>query len=249
MPALPERRACLVGLTSLALIFVIRAPVPAHAAPADESEVSPDTGEASEPEPEPEPEPEAPSDTEAPASEADAQPAELEVEVETGSVPTGGGVAGAIVDPDDPNAGRAQSDLEGEDLDTEIAGVPERLPRLQAAGWWTTFTAVALATTGGVFAGVAEVREDEAERLAYSFELETGRSTLYGPVASDYERLLADGDTFQWVARGFVIAGGVALVAGVALFAVDGAQRRKAGSDATARVRLAPGPGGLSLRF
>ena len=37
-------------------------------------------------------------------------------------VPSGGGVAGAIVDPNDPNAGRAQSDLEGESLDTTIAG-------------------------------------------------------------------------------------------------------------------------------
>ena len=170
-------------------------------------------------------------------------------QVEPAEAPSGGGVAGAIVDPDDPNATRAQSDLEGESLDTNVAGVPERLPKLQAAGWWTTFGAVALATTGGILAGLAETRQDKAERLAYSFDLNTGRTSLYGPVADDYERLLRQGETYQWLARGFIIGGAVTLVAGVTIFAVDAVRRRRDGRSGSARLRLDPGPGGLSLRF
>jgi hypothetical protein len=263
MPASLERRACLVVVTSLALAAtpgqLAQAAPPATPANDASAEPEPTPEPEATPEPEPEPEPE-------PPGEPEASP-EPEVEtVERTDVPTGGGVAGAIVDPDDPNAGRAQSDLEGESLDTTIAGVPERLPKLQAAGWWTTFTAVALATSGGIFAGVAEVREDEAERLAYGFDLTTGRSTLYGPASAEYERLLREGNTYQWVARGFIIAGAATLVTGIALFAVDASRRRKAArsdrpdrrSDSAQRVRpaaprmhlhLDPGPGGLSLRF
>jgi hypothetical protein len=250
-----ERRACLVGLTSLALVA---APMLADAAPPDPAIEGPSPehtepdAEPTEPDAEPtehtEPNPE-PTEPAAEPTEPDAEPELTEVEVtdvERTDVPSGGGVAGAIVDPDDPNATRAQSDLEGESLDTDVAGVPERLPKLQAAGWWTTFTAVALATTGGIFAGIAEVRQDEAERLAYSFDLLTGRSTAYGPVAAEYEQLLDEGNTYQWVARGFIIAGGVALVTGIALFAVDGARRRKAGRSGNARLHLDPG---LTLRF
>lgn len=249
MPASPiERRAGLAVVASLALVV---APVRSEAAPPVESPPSEPASEPSaaptepasvEPEsasPEPAPEP-APTEPElAPEPEVTA--------IEQPDVPSGGGVAGAIVDPDDPNATRAQSDLEGESLASDLDGVPERLPKLQAAGWWMTFTAVALATSGGIFAGVAEVREDQADRLAYGFDLTTGRTNTYGPVAAEYQRLLDEGHTYQWVARGLIIAGGVALVTGIALFAVDGAQRRKAARSSAARLRL--DPGGLTLRF
>lgn len=183
-------------------------------------------------------------------SPSETPPDELQptvTDVEQPEAPSGGGVAGAIVDPNDPNATRAQSDLEGESLDTNMEGVPERLPKLQAAGWWLTFTAVALGTTGGIFAGVAETRQDEAERIAYAFDLETGRASHYADVADEYERVLNEGQTYQWVARGFIIAGGVTLVAGIVAFSVDGVRRRKS-ANAAARLRLEPGPG-LRLRF
>ncbi len=184
--------------------------------------------------------PEAPDDTLQPTV----------TEVENTPPPVGGGIAGAVVDPNDPNATRAQSDLEGEKLDDTVEGVPERLPKLQAAGWWITFGAVALATTGGIFSGIAETRQDEAERLAYTFDLETGRATLYGSVADEFESTLRQGETYQWAARGLIIAGGVTMVAAIAVFAVDGARRKKAkrAGDA-ARVRLDTGAGGLRLRF
>ncbi|KIG13852.1 hypothetical protein DB30_07507 [Enhygromyxa salina] len=187
-----------------------------------------------------------------PASEVEAESDAVQPEVtqvERGEAPSGGGVAGAIVDPNDPNATRAQSDLEGESLSDNVAGVPERLPRLQAAGWWTTFGAVALATTGGILAGVAETRQDKAERLAYGFDLSTGRTNLYGPLAGEYEQLLRQGQTYQWLARGFIIGGAATLVAGVAIFAIDASQRRRGGRSTTAGVRLDPSLGGLSLRF
>lgn len=221
----PAARRALAAVGSIALVL---APGRAGAGPpSDEGE----TPEPSQPEPD----------------ESESLP-DIEVsEVEQRDVRGSVGEAGAIVDPDDPNATRAQSDLEGESLARELDGVPDRLPKLQAAGWWMTFTAVALATSGGIMAGVAEVREDEAERLAYGFDLMLSRTNTYGPVADEYERLLAEGHTYQWVARGLIIAGGVALVAGVALFAADGVQRRKAARSNAARLQLAPG--GFSLRF
>ena len=227
------------------LVFAL-APLSARAhSPAADEEAQPaaPAGEESSPESGESVEVAAPDDADAPVE----QPTVTEVEREP--APSGGGVGGAIVDPDDPNAGRAQSDLEGESLDTTIEGIPERLPKLQAAGWWTTFAAVALATTGGVFAGVAETRQDSADRLAYNFDLDTGRAQLYGPVADEYEQLLADGNLYQGLARGFLIAGGATLVAGIVLFSLDASQRRRAKGESTARVRVVPGAGGLSLQF
>jgi hypothetical protein len=266
MPAsTPELRCARVfGSLALAVSLVTSSPVLARTSPpATEEEPS----AASEPAAETEPEAPGPSEgpaeapVEAPGEPVPDEPPDNELqptvtEVEREPAPTGGGVAGAVVDPNDPNATRAQSDLEGEKLDADVEGVPERLPKLQAAGWWTTFTAVALATTGGIFSGVAETREDEAERLAYTFDLETGRATSYGSVADDYERILREGQNYQWVARGFIIAGGATLIASIAVFAVDGARRRRAArsgddrsNNETARIRLDPGFGGLRLRF
>lgn len=226
----------------MALVVSLITPMPALARTSPPAEGEPAQEAPSEvtPEPAPEPAPETPDDTLQPEV----------TEIENSPPPTGGGIAGAVVDPNDPNATRAQSDLEGEKLDDNVEGVPERLPKLQAAGWWITFGAVALATSGGILSGVAETRQDEAERLAYTFDLETGRATLYGSVADEYESLLRDGEAFQWAARGLIIAGGVTLLAGIAVFAVDGARRRNAKrSGDSARVQLDAGAGGLRLSF
>lgn len=251
------RRTRVLGSLSLAVSLVTPAPGLAYAGPAAEGEPAVADEPAQEGPVEPPGPSEGPSGAPAePGESPDELPADGELqptvtEIEREPAPTGGGMAGAIVDPNDPNATRAQSDLEGEKLDTEIEGVPDRLPKLQAVGWWTTFTAVALATTGGIFSGIAETRQDEAERLAYTFDLATGRASLYGSVAEDYEQILREGQNYQWVARGFIIAGGATLIAGIAVFAVDGVRRRKAAraGDTTARLRLDPGLGGLRLRF
>lgn len=248
MPASPIERC--VGLAAVASLMLAM-PTQVVAAPPEQpsSEDVPQPEPSSQPDDQAAPEPEPELDQPAPEPEPEELVPEPEVTgVEHSDVPSGGGIAGAIVDPNDPNASRAQSDLEGEQLDA-VAGVPDRLPRLQAAGWWTTFTAVALATSGGIVAGVAELRQDQAERMAYNFELQTGRTSLYGPVASEYEQLLDEGHTYQWVARGLIIAGGAALVASIGLFAADAVQRRKAARSTSARLQLQPGPGGFTLRF
>jgi hypothetical protein len=257
MPAsTPElRRTRVLGPLALAVSLVTPTPALARTSPAADGEPAADAEPPTEAESVEAPSPsEGPSESPAAPERGDPSNTELQptvTEVDREPAPTGGGVAGAIVDPNDPNATRAQSDLEGEKLDDDVEGVPDRLPKLQAAGWWMTFTAVALATTGGIFSGVAATRQDEAERLAYTFDLETGRATLYGSVAEDYEQILREGQNYQWVARGFIIAGGATLIAGIAVFAVDGVRRRKAAraGDASARMRLDPGFGGLRLRF
>ena len=71
---------------------------------------------------------------------------------------------------------------------------------------------------------------------------------MYGPIADEYEQTLREGNNYQWVARGFIIAGGVALIAGISIFAAAGAKRRKAASS-SARLRIDPAPTGLRLRF
>ncbi|NVB39929.1 hypothetical protein G6O69_18945 [Pseudenhygromyxa sp. WMMC2535] len=219
----------------------------APGSPADDP-AAPEAGAEAGPETEGEAKTEPEGETEQPEVEVEAgEGAAVEVDaVEPSNVPSGGGVAGAIVDPDDPNATRAQSDLEGESLD-DIEGVPARLPPLQAAGWWTVFAGVTLATAGGVFAGIAETREDAADRMAYSFSLTTGATTLYADVADDYERTLREGEAYQWAARGLIIAGGVVVLTGLGLFIAEGVRHRRAGERAA--VRVDPGPGGLRLRF
>ncbi|GEM_PF-3862863 len=240
----PEPRRTLVrALSPTVMVALLLAPCPLLAAPPS------DTSEQPEPEP----------NGTLPDVDPEAAPQPTVTAVEAPEIIRGGGVAGAVVDPDDPNATRAQSDLEGESLDTNVAGVPERLPKLQAGGWWMTFGAVALAASGGVLSGIAETREDEAERLAYGFDLSTGSAPLYADVADEYERTLQEGNSYQRAARGLVIAGSATLLVGIGLFIADGVQRRRRRSDthdasrldASRRSRfvIEANASGLSLRF
>lgn len=208
----------------------------AFAPPAESepSEVEPEPAEV-----EPAPTPEQPDA---------APPDEVEVEIEEGDEPTGGGTIGGVVDADDPNATRAQSDLEGEGLDTDMAGVPERLPKLQAAGWWLVFGGVTLAASGGVLAGIAETREDEADRLAYGFSLATGKATEFGMVADEWDQTLREGQAFESAARGLVIGGAVVLLGGVGFFIADAVQRKRGRTERPV-VRVQPSPSGMQLRF
>ncbi len=129
--------------------------------------------------------------------------------------------------------------------DAPTSDVPERLPPLQRAAWWTMFGTFALATTGGVFAGMAEVQEDRALRLASTIDLTTGGSFLYGDKQAEYQEILDKGELHANLARGFLIGAGVTLIAGIALFAVDGKRSKKK----SARAHLRPSRGGLEVRF
>jgi hypothetical protein len=228
----PTLAAIVSASVALWTPVALAAPEPEAAGSEAEAEPEPTAEPAPEPEPKPavEPEPEPP----------------LVTEVEKADALEGGGVAGSVVAADDPSATQAQADLEGEALDRQASGVPDRMPRLKIAAWWTMFGAVALATGGGIFSGLAERQEDEAERLALGFDLETGKRFEYEEHADEYAEILDKGNTYQWVSRGFLIGAGVALVTSVTLFAVQ-AKRTKKERQRVSLRRL--GPGAVEVAF
>lgn len=155
------------------------------------------------------------------------------------------GMGGRLIAADDPESRRAEAELEGTSLDKSArTGVPRRLPPLQRAAWWCMFGTFALASTGGVFAGLAEVQEDEAERVAITLDTTTGGQQLYaGDARTEYERALRTGRRDANIAAGFLAVSGATLVAGVVLFIVHAARARKQPG------RLRAGAGGLVVRF
>lgn len=248
----PSRAAGLVA--ALALV----ASSPAHAAPpaaspatppASSPATSPATSPASSPSPSPPASsPPSPSDAPAPAEVAPepiAAPPPApkdELVAPPNNVSQSAGVGGRAIASDDPEGKRARAELEGSALsDKPVDGVPDRLPPLQRGGWWSMFAAFALASTGGVFAGLAEAEEDRATRLVAAIDLETGSQSNYSDIATEYEEILSRGRRDAILARSFLAAGGVALVVGLGLFLADRVKRRPA------RVRA--GLGGLQVRF
>jgi len=176
------------------------------------------------------------------AAEPDADEPEQLI-VETEAAPTGMGAN--VISADDPEAKRARSDLEGTTLAGADLNLPERLEPLQRGAWWSLFGAFALASAGGVFAGLAEVQEDRARRIATSLDLQGGGQSTYADKQDEYEDLLARGERQQSLARGLLIGGGVALAAAIALFAAHGARAAK--KQPRARARL--GVRGLEVAF
>jgi hypothetical protein len=160
------------------------------------------------------------------------------------NVTANAGMAGRMLSADDPEGRRAEAELEGTALDKEArAGVPRRLPPLQRAAWWCMFGTFALGSTGGVFAGLAEVQEDEAQRVAITLDTDTGGQQQYaGDVRNEYETALATGKRDARISRGFLAASGVTLVAGIVLFIVHATRARKQG-------RVSAAAGGLTVRF
>lgn len=128
--------------------------------------------------------------------------------------------------------------------DTDSA-VPEKLTRMQVAGWWTIFGGVALGTIGGVLSGLSEREEDRALRLSVQFDTQTGAQAQYEDVKGEYEAALDKGQRQANAAIAFGVLGLAACIAGVAVLTADGVKRRKA---SRAKVR-AHGPLGLEVRF
>lgn len=156
------------------------------------------------------------------------------------------GMGGRLMSADDPEARRAEAELEGTALTKDAAPeVPARLPPLQRGAWWSMFGAFALASAGGVFAGLAEVQEDKAERLAITLDTATGSQLRYTDVQGEYEDVLKVGRRDAALARGFLAVGGGFLVAGIVLFAVHAARARKSRSQ----TQLRAAAGGLEVRF
>lgn len=171
-------------------------------------------------------------------------PPQAELVAPANNVSPNAGLGGQAVSANDPEAQRAKADLEGTSLPAAPAeGVPERLPPLQRAAWWSMFGAFALASVGGVFGGLAEVEEDRAARLTATLDPETGAQLDYAGVQDEYEEILARGRRDAAVARGLVIAGAAVLLAGIGLFIADGVKRRRQ------QPRVRAGLGGLQVRF
>ncbi len=158
------------------------------------------------------------------------------------------GMGGRMMSTTDPEARRAKAELEGTSLDKRAsADVPKRLPPLQRHAWWSMFGAFALGSAAGVFAGLAEVQEDKAERLAITLDSMTGSALIYSDVQSEYEQVLRVGRRDAAVAKGLIAGASAFLVAGVVLFIVQAVKTRKATASTTRRVGLTRG--GLEVRF
>ena len=161
--------------------------------------------------------------------------------------PATAGIGGRLISADDPEARRAESELEGTALSRDVAAdVPARLPPLQRRGWWFMFGAFAVASTGGVFAGLAEVQEDKAERLTLTLDADTGTKLVYSDIEGEYDDILRVGRRDAALAKGFLAAGGGFLIASVVFFIVHATRDRKASA---VRARLRPAAGGLEVRF
>ena len=130
----------------------------------------------------------------------------------------------------------ATDQLEGASLaeDPLPEGVPETLPRLQRAGWWSVFGGVTLATAGGIFAGLAEREQNEASNLATVFDPESGSRLIFEDVQAEYEDHVRRGNAFAWTSRGFLIVGGAGIVTGIVLFAL---QKKRGVTQDQARLR------------
>ncbi|WP_434415603.1 hypothetical protein [Nannocystis pusilla] len=224
-------------------ITVAGASLPVHA----QGPSAPATAPAPAPESKPAPAQDA-GKQDPPAPAPDAQPvtapppaAQADLVAPPNNVSQSAGLGSAVATTD-PEAKRAKAELEGTALrDKPADGVPERLPPLQRAGWWCVFGGFALASTGGVFAGLAETEEDKAARLIAQIDPETGASLQYADVKGEYDDILARGRRDAVLARSFLAAGGVVLAAAIGLFIADRVKRRP--------TRVQAGLGGLQVRF
>jgi hypothetical protein len=223
LTTLPARAFRLVVALGLAW-----APMPAHARAPEGPAVVPAAGEQDPPAGAPA----APAGDLPPATEPAASP-------DDASQSAGLGTAVAT---DDPESKRAKAELEGTALaGAPVDGVPERLPPLQRGAWWSVFAGFALASVGGVFAGLAETEEDKAARLVAQVDPTSGGALRYADVKGEYNEILARGRRDAVLAQTFLAVGGAVLVVGISLFVADRVKRRPA------RVRA--GLGGLQVRF
>ncbi len=163
-------------------------------------------------------------------------------------------MGGRLISSDDPEANRAAADLEGSALNTAanqeaLASVPARLPPLQRAAWWTLFGAFALASTGGVFAGLAESESDRARRYAITIDNNTGSQLVYSDIKSEYEATLRAGRRNAVTAQTLLVVSGVTLVSSLTLFIVHAVRHRKASKSAARRRNLRPTASGFEVQF
>ena len=133
---------------------------------------------------------------------------------------------------------------------TVAQGTPDRMRPMQKAGWWTLFGGFVFATVGGVFSGLAERQEDEAERIAAQFD-ENSAQPNYEDVQEEYEQIVGRGKAYAGTAIGLGVVGGALAVAGITLLAVDEARLRKGKGKGKGkrRARLDVRRGKLQVKF
>ena len=186
----------------------------------------------------------------APRPDASNQPAIVAPANNVSPLSPTAGMGGRLVSATDPEARRAKAELEGTALDKNTsADVPKRLHPQQRAAWWCMFGAFALGSAAGVFAGLAEVQEDKATRLAITLDSETGSALLYADTRAEYEDILRVGRRDAAVARGLLAGAGGFLVGGIALFIVHAVKSRKAAATKPGTARVGLARGGLEVRF
>lgn len=186
----------------------------------------------------------------APRPDASNQPAIVAPPNNVSPLSPTAGMGGRLVSATDPEARRAKAELEGTALDKNTsADVPKRLHPQQRAAWWCMFGAFALGSAAGVFAGLAEVQEDKATRLAITLDSETGSALLYADTRAEYEDILRVGRRDAAVARGLLAGAGGFLVGGIALFIVHAVKSRKAAATKPGTARVGLARGGLEVRF
>jgi hypothetical protein len=135
--------------------------------------------------------------------------------------------------------------------DDDMLQLPQRLPPMQTAGWWTLFGGFAIGTVAGVLAGLAEREEDAAVRLAARYDLDTGSQPAYADVRAEYEDTLRRGKAEANAAIALAVVGLGAAVAGITVLAVAHARERRAkrGSKPQSARHIQMRGGGFQVRF
>jgi hypothetical protein len=150
-----------------------------------------------------------------------------------------------VVKPPPPKPVPEKSDDDEEDDEA----IPQRLPPMQTAGWWTLFGGFAIGTVAGVLAGLAEREEDRAVRLSVKYDLDSGAQPQYADIQSEYENSLRKGRAEAIAAIALAVVGLGAAVAGLSVLLVGQVRdrQRKRNTPVNARVRVRGG--GLQVRF
>lgn len=151
-----------------------------------------------------------------------------------------------VVKPPPPKPVPAKTDDDDDDEDDDI---PQRLPPMQIAGWWTLFGGFAIGTVAGVLAGLAEREEDKAVRLSVKYDLDSGAQPQYQDIRTEYEDSLRKGRAEAHAAIGLAVVGLGAAIAGLSVLLVGQVRdrQRKRNTPVNARVRVRGG--GLQVRF
>lgn len=147
-----------------------------------------------------------------------------------------------VVKPPPPQPVPAKDDDDDDDI-------PQRLPPMQTAGWWTLFGGFAIGTVAGVLAGLAEREEDRAVRLSVKYDLDSGAQPQYADIQNEYENSLRKGRAEANAAIALAVVGLGAAVAGLSVLLVGQMRDRQRKRSAPVNARVRVRGGGLQVRF